>query len=123
MTSALVRKFEIFSKSVESRLLNIEEQVIGARDSHTEEIGDDNSDNAFCFNLLKNRLSELERQIIEKDAIIDFLANQLVNKSPNGDFPINKTVNDHNNSFQERVDNTVNNKLPLVQYNNEKEKK
>ena len=60
MTSALERKFEPFSESIESRLLNIEKHIIGARDSHSEKIGDDNSNNAFSFNLLKNRLSELE---------------------------------------------------------------
>ena len=83
MTSVIVREFETFSESVESRLLHIEEQINGARDSHTEKIGDDNSGNAFCFNSLKNRFSELESQIIEKDAIINFLANQSpLKKSP-----------------------------------------
>ena len=77
--STLEKKFETFSESIERRLLNIEEQIIGARDSRIEKIGDDNSDNAFCLNLLKNRISELELQIIEKDAVINFLSNQLVN--------------------------------------------
>ena len=108
----LEKTFETFSESIESRLLNIEEQIIDARDRRIEKKGDDNSDNAFCFNLLKNRISELERQIIEKDAVINFLSNQLVNKNLNGDSGVNKTVNDHNNSFQERVDNIVNNNLP-----------
>ena len=70
--------------------------------SHIEKIGDVNSDNAFCFNVLKNRLSELERQIIEKDAIISFLSNQVVNKNLNGDSRVNEAVNSHNNSFQKR---------------------
>ena len=39
-------------------------------------------------------------------------------KNLNGDSRVNKTVNDHNNSFQERVDNIVNNNFPLVQHNN-----
>ena len=43
ITSALERKFETFSESIESRLLNIGEQIIGARDSHIEKLGDDNS--------------------------------------------------------------------------------
>ena len=116
--STLEKKFETFSESIGSRLLNIEEQIIGARDSRIEKIGDDNSDNAFCLNLLKNRISELELQIIEKDAVINFLSNQLVNKNLNGDSGVNKTVSDHNNSFQERVDNIVNNNLPLIQHNN-----
>ena len=60
ITSALERKFETFSESIQSRLLNIEEKIIGARDSRIEKIGDVNSDRGFCFNLLKNRLSELE---------------------------------------------------------------
>ena len=109
--STLEKKFETFSESIESRLLNIEEQIIGARDSRIEKIGDDNSDNAFCFNVLKNRISELERQIIEKYAVINFLSNQLVNKNLSGDSRVNKTVNDHNN-------------LPLGQHNdyNKKEK-
>ena len=74
---------------------------------------------------MKNRLPELERQTIEKDAIINFLSNQLANKNLNCDSRVNKTVNDHNNSFQERVDNMVNNNLPLVQDDNynKKEKK
>ena len=51
--STLEKKFETFSESIESRLFNIEKQIIGARDSRIEKIGDDNSDNAFCLNLLK----------------------------------------------------------------------
>ena len=66
---------------------------------------------------MKNRISELEPQIIEKDAVINFLSNQLVNKNLNGDPGVNKIVSDHNSSFQERVDNIVNNNLPLVQHN------
>ena len=66
---------------------------------------------------MKNRISELEHQIIEKYAVINFLSNQLVNRNLNGDSRVNKTVNDHNNSFQERVDNIVNKNLPLVQHN------
>ena len=103
--------------------LNIEEQIVGARDSHIEKIGDVNSDNAFCFNILKNRLSELECQIIEKNAIISFLSNQFINKNLNGGSRVNKAVNNHNNSFQERVDISVNNNLPLTQYNNSNSKK
>ena len=66
----------------------------------------------FRLNLSKNRISELERRIIENDAVINFLCNQLVNKNLNGDSGVNKTFNDNNNSFQERVDNIVNNNLP-----------
>ena len=36
ITSTLERKFETFSELIEGRLLNIEEQITGARDSHIE---------------------------------------------------------------------------------------
>ena len=67
---------------------------------------------------MKNHLSEQECQITEKDAVINFLSNELVNKNLNVDSGVNKTVNDHKNSFQERPDIIVNNILPLVQHNN-----
>ena len=38
--STLEKEFETFSESMESSLLNIEEQIIGARNSHIEKIGD-----------------------------------------------------------------------------------
>ena len=60
---------------------------------------------------------------MEKDAIINFLSNQLVNKNFDGDSHVNKTDNDHNNSFQKRVDNIVNKNLPLVQHNDYKKKR
>ena len=47
---------------------------------------------------------------------------QLIEKSPFWAGKTNKTVNDHSKSFQERVDNIVNNNLPLAQHNNYKEK-
>ena len=50
--------------------------------------------------------------------LLIFLSNQLVNKNPNGDSRVNKTANDDNNSFQTRVDNIINNNLPLFQHNN-----
>ena len=60
---------------------------------------------------------------MEKDAIINFLSNQLVHKNFDGDSHVNKTDNDHNNSFQKRVDNIVNKNLPLVQHNDYKKKR
>ena len=36
----------------------------------------------FYTNLLKNRISELEKQIADKNVIIDFLSAQIISKSP-----------------------------------------
>ena len=50
----------------------------------------------------------------EKLAIICFLSKQLISKNNNGDFCGNTTVNDHNDSFHERV-GFINNNFLLVQ--------
>ena len=72
------------------------------------------SDNGFCLDLLKNRVADLERQVIEKDAIISFLSKQLINKNHYGDSCNGTTVNDHNGSFQEKAE-IINNNFPLGQ--------
>ena len=45
---------------------------------------------------MKNRISKLEGQIREKDAVVNFLSNQLAHTNLNGDSSVNKTINDHN---------------------------
>ena len=37
----------------------------------------------ICFKILTNRVSELERQILEKDNVINFLTKQLANNNIN----------------------------------------
>ena len=72
------------------------------------------SDNGFCLDLLKNRMTDLERKVTEKDAIISFLSKQLINKNHYGDSCNGTIVNDHNGSFQEKAE-IINNNFPLGQ--------
>ena len=74
------------------------------------------SDNGFCLDLLKNRMTDLERKVTEKDAIISFLSKQLINKNPYRDSCNGTTINDHNASFHERAE-IINNNFPLGQDN------
>ena len=116
--STLERKFETFSESIESRLLNIEDQIIDARDSHIKKIGDDNSE--ILIILIEKSHFWTGTSNHRKGCY--FLDNQLVSKNLNGDSRVKKIVNDHNYSFQERVHNIVNN-LNLVQHNDNIKKK
>ena len=110
----LERRLEEFSRSIENRLLSIEDQIIGPCDTNKK--SNNMSDNVFCLDLLKNWVVDLERQTTEKDAIISFLSKQLINKNRYGDSCNGTTVNDHNGSFHERAE-IINNNFPLGQDN------
>ena len=84
--SALIeRKFNDLSDKVEKRLQNIEDQVI---DMQLSNLSGNNvsgkavtSENILHVDILKNRILELEKQLSEKNTIIDFLTKQLVANS------------------------------------------
>ena len=98
--------FKDFVKSVENRLLATEDRLIGAN-LNVKSVEDTSEEKNICFTILTNRVSELERQILEKDNVINFLTKQLVNNNINHqDSPAN-------------TDNDV----PLEQYNEKRSKK
>ena len=43
-----------------------------------QETGDETDKSRFVLNLLKNRVIQLENEITQKDALINFLTNQLL---------------------------------------------
>ena len=80
--SALIgRRFNDLSDKVEKRLQNVEDQVIGIQLSNLS--GNNVSGKAVTSesflhaDILKNRILELEKQLSEKNTIIDFLTKQL----------------------------------------------
>ena len=84
--SALIgRRFNDLSDKVEKRLQNVEDQVIGMQLSNLS--GNNVSDKAVTSesflhaDILKNRILELEKQLSEKNTIIDFLTKQLLANS------------------------------------------
>ena len=84
--SALIeRKFNDLSDKVEKRLQNIEDQII---DMQLSNLAGNNlsgkavtSENFLHVDILKTRILELEKQLSEKNTIIDFLTKQLVANS------------------------------------------
>ena len=53
-----------------------------------------NENSPLLFEILKNRISNLEKELIEKDAIIDFLLKQK-NETNNNTSSVNKTVTEN----------------------------
>ena len=58
-----------FLKTVEQRIIQIEDTVVGSNKSQCNR---QNQESDFFVDLLRNRISTLERELIEKNAIIDF---------------------------------------------------
>ena len=108
--SALIeRKFNDLSDKVEKRLQNIEDQVI---DMQLSNLSGNNvsgkavaSENILHVDILKNRILELEKQLSEKNTIIDFLTKQLIADSHD----ISKSKCSHNLIDRNRINNDKNN--------------
>ena len=74
--------------------MKIENHLTGISSSKsTTESG--NVNNNFYTDMLKNRISELEKQLSEKNTVIDFLTSQLITKPL--DTSTNKNISDNNN--------------------------
>ena len=74
----------ILSNSIENRLHKIEDKIMGMQLSKLPEnnlTGEISKSDNFCVDILKNRILELEKQLSEKNSIIDFLTTQLIGKS------------------------------------------
>ena len=62
-----------FTKSIEKKFGELEEAIIGLSET---KISNCNESSSLTAELLKNRVSALEKLLIEKDAIINFLLKQ-----------------------------------------------
>ena len=69
---------------IDNRFLKIEDHLIGLSSKSTT--NSNSREHGTCENfyteLLKKRISELEKQLSEKNAIIDFLSAQIISKPP-----------------------------------------
>ena len=78
-----------FQKTVEKkrfdldRALILQQTIPNSSNICNNETGNENAKSDFIFNLLKNRIANLEDEISKKDAIIDHLTNKLFNVSHN----------------------------------------
>ena len=122
-TEAVEKLFKDFVKSVEYRLLAIEDRLIGAN-LDVKSVENSSEEKDICFKTLTNRVSELERQILEKDNVINFLAKQLANNSINHqDSPPNIDKLRYNCRNFEELNSSCDNGVPLEQCNEKRSKK
>ena len=96
--AALMEKFRSSLDLIEKRFLKIEDNLIGLSyskstvNSNSRDISNDN----FYTGLLKNRISELEKQLADKNAMIEFLSAQIIFKPPD------KTRKDSSDNYRHR---------------------
>ena len=68
----------------------------------------------ICFKILTNRVSELERQIVEKDNVINFLTKQLGNNNINHQDSLANTDKLRRNCRNfEKLNSSCDNDVPL----------
>ena len=93
-----LEKFRFSLDLIEKRFLKIEDHLISlsySRSTVNSNSWDTSNDN-FYTGLLKNRVSELEKQLADKNAIIEFLSAQIISKPPD------KTRKDSSNNYRHR---------------------
>ena len=81
----IIEKLQSYSEAFEKRFVKIEDHLIGlsyATSANRSTDPGNLTQNFFYTNLLKNRISELEKQIADKNATIDFLSTQITSKPP-----------------------------------------
>ena len=76
-------KFSSLIQSIEKRFHNIPDKTIGFQNMNLprNSVNLTTPENNSYVELLKNRISDLEKQLTEKNAVINFLTTQLVTKS------------------------------------------
>ena len=76
-------KFSFLIQSIEKRFHNIEDKIIGFQNVNLprNSVNPTTPENNLYVELLKNRISDLEKQLTEKNVIINLLTTQLVAKS------------------------------------------
>ena len=80
-----------------------------------------NVNDNFYEDMLKNRISELEKQLSEENAVIDFLTSQFITKPL--DTSSNKNISDNNNQQITNGSNKYNHQdTPMEKSINDKER-
>ena len=122
-TEAVEKLLKDFVNSVENRLLAIEDRLIGAN-LDVKSVKNSAEEKDICFKILTNRVSELERQILEKDNVSNFLTKQLANNNINHqDSPANTDKLRQNCRHFEELNSSCDNDVPLEQCNEKRSKK
>ena len=104
INNIIENKIHSYVEVIGKRFTKIEDHLIGLCSSKST-TNSGNVSNNFCTELLKTRISELEKQLSEKNAIIDFLTTQLITNPP-----VTSTNNKRNNNDHHQITNGNKNK-------------
>ena len=77
----IIENFRSSLEAVEIRFMKIEDHMIGLSNPISATNPNTTQGN-FYTNLLKSRISELEKQLADKNAIVDFLSAQIISTPP-----------------------------------------
>ena len=96
--ATFIEKFRSSLDLTEKRFLKIEDRLIGLSYSKSTVNSNsrDTSSDKFYTGLLKNQISESEKQLADKNAIIEFLSVQIISKPPD------KTRKDSSDNYRHR---------------------
>ena len=99
--ATFMEKFRSSLDLIEKRFLKIEDHLIGLSYSKSTVNSNsrDTSNDNFYTGLLKNRISELEKQLADKNLIIGFLSAQIISKSADN------TRKDSSDNYRHRSSN------------------
>ena len=88
------------------RALILQQTIPNSSNICNNQTGDENGKSDFIFNLLKNRIANLEDGISKRDAIIDHLTNQLFNASHNDKKSLQKDDDNNGKNSKSTHDKT-----------------
>ena len=83
VSTIIESKLNDLNETIEKRLHHLEDQIIGLQNlnqSGNVVSNEPVASSGFYVDLLKSRISELEKQLLEKNAVINFLTLQLISK-------------------------------------------
>ena len=101
ISTIIENKLRLYFESIEKCFMKIENHLTGISSSKsTTEPGYVNDN--FYTDMLKNQISELEKQLSEKNAVIDFLTSQFITK------PLDTSTNNISDNNNHQITNGSN---------------
>ena len=119
ITTFIERKFNDLSQIKEKRLHTLEDQMIGLQNFNLSGNVANNkpvtSNNDLYTDLLQNRIKELKNKLSEKNAIINYLTMQLIQKSKDKTICSCSQNNNHKTKINKNKDNDTQWKKKIYQ--------
>ena len=99
-----MKKMKRFTKLIEQKFEELEMALLNISGKSNVKYNN-NEDFSLLLEILKNRITNLQKEVIEKDVIKNFLLKQ-ENKSNNNTGSVNKTVTENNEILESESGNS-----------------